>query len=93
MLVDGYNKLDINFSSVLDWCMMNKLTVNVGRTKHMIGHTPSDDSNVNFLHYNSQKIEIAREYSYLGVKLDNNLTMENHINKFVRQANKKISVS
>ena len=26
-LVDGCNKLDIHFSSVLDWCMINKFTV------------------------------------------------------------------
>ena len=40
--------------------------------------------------YKNQKIEIVREYNYLGVKLDDRLTMQNHINKSVNKANKKL---
>ena len=33
---------------------------------------------------------IVREYNYLGIELDDKLTMENHINKSVNKANKKL---
>ena len=42
------------------------------------------------LQYKDQKIEIVSECNYLGIDLDNKLTMENHINKSVGKANKKL---
>ena len=42
------------------------------------------------LQYKGQRIEVVSEYNYLGIDLDNKLTMENHINKSVCKANKKL---
>ena len=39
--------------------------------------------------YNKQQIEIVKEYNYLGVEMDWRMSMENHINKCVKQANSK----
>ena len=57
----------------------------------VIGPTLNENLNVEQnLQYKNQRIEIVREYNYLGVELDNKLTMENHINKSVSKANKKV---
>ena len=76
-------------TAVVDWCNKNKLTINVSKTKHMvIGQMLTE--NFPHLQYNDQKIEVVKEYNYLGVELDNVLTLENQINKCVKQANKKM---
>ena len=89
---EGYNKLEANLHAVIKWCTNNRLTLNISKTKHMIvGHAPGDNIVVNKrLQYNQQQIEIVSDYSYLGVELDNNLTMEKQINKSVNKANKKL---
>ena len=84
--------MEANLHAVIKWCTNNRLTLNISKTKHMIvGHAPGDNIVVNkCLQYNQQQIEIVSDYSYLGVELDNNLTMEKQINKSVNKANKKL---
>ena len=91
-LVEGFMHLEQNLSLIIDWCNKNKLTMNIGKTKHMI-ISPTMNENLvveNNLTYNNQQIEIVSDYNYLGVELDNKLTMERHINKSVGKANKKL---
>ena len=57
----------------------------------IVGDIPGDNLVVrNQLCHNNQHIEMVTNYNYLGVELDSNLTMENHINKCVKNANKKM---
>ena len=42
------------------------------------------------LTYKNKQIEIVSEYNYIGIELENKLTMEKHINKSVGKANKKL---
>ena len=53
-------------------------------------YTDDDQIVENQLCYNNQQIEQVTTYTYLGVELDDNLTMENHINKCVKNANRKL---
>ena len=87
---DGFMHLERNLHSILTWCNNNRLTLNVSKTKHMIvGPTLKDNLTVGRnLQYKNQMIETVSEYNYLGIELDNKLTMENHINKSVNKANK-----
>ena len=89
---DGYVHLERNLCSIIKWCNNNRLTLNIGKTKHMIIGSTLKDNLVaeRNLQYNNRTIELVREYNYLGIELDNNLTMENHINKSVTKANKKL---
>ena len=89
---DGFMHLERNLHSILTWCNNNRLTLNVSKTKHMIvGPTLKDNLTVGRnLQYKNQMIETVSEYNYLGIELDNKLTMENHINKSVKKATKKM---
>ena len=91
-LDEGYTHLERNLGLIIDWCNNNKLTLNVGKTKHMvIGPTLNENLVVGKnLIYKNKQIEIVSEYTYLGIELDNKLTMEKHINKSVCKANKKL---
>ena len=80
---EGFLNLECDLCSVTKWCNNNKLTLNIGKTKHIVVGSTLNDHPVatNNLQYKNKKIEIVSEYNYLGIELDNKLTMENHINK------------
>ena len=89
---DGFAILERYLCEIINWCNNNRLTLNISKTKHMI-IGPGLKENiavVNNLQYKDKKIDIVNEYNYLGIELDNKLTMENHINKSVIKANKKL---
>ena len=57
----------------------------------VVGYKPGDNLIVrNQPCHNNQQIELVINYNYLGMELDSYLTMENHINKCVKNANKKM---
>ena len=89
---EWFSNLERSLCSMIKWCNNNRLTLNIGKTKHMIiGPTLNENLVVqNNLHYNNKKIDIVSEYNYLGIELDNKLTMENHINKSACKASKKL---
>ena len=58
--------------------------------REIVNNLKDDLVVANNLQYNNKKIEVVSEYNYLGIKLDNKLTLENHINKSVSKANKKL---
>ena len=91
-LDEGYTHLERNLGLIIDWCNNNKLKLNVGKTKHIvIGPTLNENLVVGKnLIYKNKQIKIVSEYTYLGIELDNKLTMEKHINKSVGKANKKL---
>ena len=82
--------MEENLSFVIEWCDINKLIVNIAKTKHMVvGNTPGDNLIVrNQLCHNNRQTELVTNFNYLGVKLDSKMTMENHINKYMKNANK-----
>ena len=72
-LKEGFANLDTNLYSIIQWCNSNRLTLNVGKTKHMIiGPTLRENLvTENHLQYKNKKIETVSEYNYLGIELDN----------------------
>ena len=91
---EGFTTLENNLHSIINWCNNNRLTLNVGKTEHMVISPSLKDklAVANNLQYNNKIVEIVSEYNYLGVELDNKLTLENHINKSVSKANKKLYI-
>ena len=67
--IDVQASLSNNLDRIFEWCRINRLTINVGKTKHIvIGQPPVDDTVVeNNVYHNNQKIELVSEYTYLGV--------------------------
>ena len=65
-----------------DWLVLNKLTLNYGKTKYMIfqkkgiSHRLLKKINLNINKNNIKQVEI---FEYLGVYLDNKLSWQNHV--------------
>ena len=68
ILAENAVHLQAKLNALYTFCKEHGLTVNVGKTKILIfNHChPSRDYNGNFM-YNGQKVQVVREFTYLGV--------------------------
>ena len=71
-------KAEKALEEVLYWCEINKLSINYQKTKYMIvkhAKTLSDPS----VTVNGSKITTVNRYEYLGMLLDDKLTMNEYV--------------
>ena len=62
------------FDKVIVWCDLNKLTMNVKKTKSMFIKSKSDQCNLN-LYIHGENVEYVNSFEYLGIHIDHNLSM------------------
>ena len=76
--------LNSELSEVHDWLMLNKLTLNISKTKFMIFHPVQKDITglIPTLEINGIEIERVSQIKNLGVILDENLSWKSHPNMF-----------
>lgn len=92
MFVGGKNvnaikqNIESDLNSLYEWLNMNKLKLNVGKTKCMVMNC---EFNVN-LKINGEDIQQVREIKYLGVKLDSELNFKGHMDYITKKISKKI---
>ena len=79
--IDLMLALRIDMATVTEWLKLNKLTLNVGKTKLMIFGSQRKLNRINEvkLELNGVNIERVETFKYLGITLDQCLTFESHI--------------
>ena len=80
-------------SKLVEWCKMNKLTINLSKTKHMI--IPRSQNHINLLKDKSvnialEKLHNVSSYKYLGVDLEQTLCFETMVDTMYNKANRKL---
>jgi len=75
---------------VSTWLKLNKLSLNIKKTKAMVFHTPQRRVYLPNLKIDNQPIEYVNEFNYLGIHFDKNLTWNSHID-VIRQKLSRIS--
>ena len=80
MLSDSINA-ELNLIS--DWLALNKLSLNVKKTKMMLFHNRQKNINnlIPRLQLNGAPIEIVKEFNFLGITFDEFMTWKSHINQ------------
>ena len=100
LMCRGKNALDLQVQlesclrDVANWFQVNKLTLNVDKTKLMIfgtNHMIDKCSNVT-VSYEGNVIEKVDEFKYLGVTFDSKLTWSTHVNNVCKNVSKRIGV-
>ena len=73
------------------WFCMNKLTINLDKTKLMMFATKNMSKKLEFRDINVQGkiLQYVRQFNYLGVKLDTRLSFEAHANECIRLVSHK----
>lgn len=85
------NCMNEDLSLLSLWCKINKLTINVEKSKGMLFVAPlSKFRDVNpetltALCLNNVQLEYVNTYRYLGIKLDRNLKMETHLKSLLHK--------
>ena len=73
------------------WCTANKLSMIFSKTKHMtIQHTKPDLEPE--VHVNNKCVSTVKSYEYLGMILDNKLSMNDHIDNMWKKASTKVGI-
>lgn len=88
MVIDTMQK---DLSKYNSWCIFNKLTLNVDKTKAIIFDCKNRSyDNVGKLQINKKYLEYVENFKYLCVTLDRRLNFRIHYNDVINRLNKKI---
>ena len=84
--------LNSELNAISDWLKLNKLSLNVKKSKYMIFHTTKRKKNDLELIIDNTKIERVHEFNFLGLMLNENLNWKNHINKISNKVSSTIGI-
>ena len=87
-------KINNELSSIQEWLNIDKLSLNVNKTKYMIFHNYQQDikSCIPDVRINSQSIERVSEFNFLGLTVDEYLNWNAHIQKISNKIAKSIGI-
>ena len=74
------------------WLKVNKLSLNIQKTKAMVFHTPQRKVRVPKLRIEDHDIEIVEEFNFLGIILDKNLNWKSHISHICKKISKTTGI-
>ena len=92
---DLFNFLNEDLASLNDWLSLNKLTLNLGKTKYMTyslssrAVQPNSDLRISL---DGVEIEKVSEFKFLGVYIDEHLSWKSHMNKLLAKIHRNLSV-
>ena len=77
-----------------EWLLINKLSVNVSKTKFMIFHHQQRriDTLIPDLKLDSEPIEQVSEFNFLGLTLDEHLSWKPHVQKVANKTSRAIGI-
>ena len=93
----GLTSQNINqeLNKISDWMAVNKLSLNINKTKFMIFHYPQrklSPENIPHLKINGITIQQTKEFNFLGLTISETLQWKDHINKISNKISKTIGM-
>ena len=78
--------------TIIKWLSVNKLSLNVKKTKMMIFHNRQKNIKdiIPSLKINGTEIEIVQQFNFLGIILDQHMSWKPHINKVASKIGRTI---
>ena len=78
-------------SKIVDWCNLNKLTINETKTKYTVFNNNNASSNTTTeIKCKGHTLEKVDSYRYLGVDIASDLNMNEYVNNAYKRANNKV---
>ena len=71
---------------------MNKLSINVKKTKMQLFHMPQKKVNIPIVIYENTKIECVDDFNFLGIILNKHMNWNSHLNKISNTISKAICI-
>ena len=81
-------------SEIQEWLVVNKLSLNVKKTKYMIFHHPQRkiENMIPDLRLNSEPIEKVTDFNFLGLSIDECLSWKAHVQKISNKMSRNIGI-
>ena len=89
---DDNVKLNKELNDVSNWMKLNKLTLNINKTKAMLFHTPYKNVKRPSLNIDNVQIDFVQNFNFLGIILNENLKWAPHIDIVMKKMSKTIGV-
>ena len=88
----AHHRLQSDIDNVFKWCTDKRLTVNTDKTKVVWFGSVKKLAKQNLppFYMNGMVLECAKEYTYLGLRLDDHLSMELAIKDVIQKVNNKL---
>ena len=74
------------------WLNLNKLCLNVKKTKAMAFHMPQKKIIQPNIQINGSNIEFVKNFMFLGITINNKLNWNSHINKVTNKISKTVGI-
>ena len=84
---NGQDMLD----KLIAWCDLNKLTINVKKTKSMIIKHGNEQCNLR-LYIHGESVDFVNSFEYLGIHIDHKLSMNNHVDAIYKKCTQKLAM-
>lgn len=84
--------LNKELDAVNVWLKVNKLSLNVAKTKAMVFHTPQRNVSIPDLYIENSKIDFVDHFNFLGIIIDKHLNWNNHTEMIAKKISKTIGV-
>ena len=92
--LDTYcNILNDELKKLQDWLTVNKLTINLNKTKYTVFNKSGKCKSVNLkLKINNTELQHVDSFNYLGFNFDQNMNFKSHVNKVSNKISKTIGL-
>ena len=86
--------INLELGNIQEWLNINKLSLNVQKTKFMIFHNYQRDISLFIpeIKINGQLVERVTEFNFLGLTIDEHLNWKSHIQKVSNKVSRSIGV-
>ena len=84
--------INIELHNIAEWLKLNKLTLNINKTKYMIFQMPNKKVTVPTLTIDGVNIERVQHFNFLGLILDTHLNWHKHIEKIANKCSRTIGI-
>lgn len=81
-----------NLEKVNDWLKLNKLSLNISKTKCMVFHTPQKRVQKPEISICNESIEYVSDFNFLGIVINENLNWKSHISTISKKISKTIGI-
>ena len=83
------NRLNHELTKIYDWLAVNKLSLNISKTKFMVFHHPNKLIPQNYeIKINDTIVERVHDFCFLGLTLNENLNWKTHVNNISNKVSK-----
>ena len=88
------NNINLELNLVYEWLCLNKLSLNVKKTKYMLFHNRQRniDSVIPSLHINNHFIDRVKDFNFLGITIDQHMSWDAHLNKISSKISRTIGI-